>query len=176
MNVFSIILLLGTVFQTEGLLNHPLGFKICNSNELSNKHERIATLLHERNYDDSDEGLFIALMNDKQREDSTMNTESASASASTSTSASALYMGAGVPRSSLNPEDIVPLLMTALKKNDFPETDAGLISMWEFASDTTKYIFQNNMTGKCPCGTYYRICTITAPLAIRATPIGLVAA
>jgi hypothetical protein len=41
--------------------------------------------------------------------------------------------------------------MTALEKNNFPETDAGLMSMWEFASDTTKYIFQNNMTGKCPC-------------------------
>eukprot|EP00548_Thalassiothrix_antarctica_P008664 CAMPEP_0194154808 /NCGR_PEP_ID=MMETSP0152-20130528/62000_1 /TAXON_ID=1049557 /ORGANISM="Thalassiothrix antarctica, Strain L6-D1" /LENGTH=205 /DNA_ID=CAMNT_0038861165 /DNA_START=247 /DNA_END=861 /DNA_ORIENTATION=+ len=104
-----------------------------NSKKISNNYEKIATLLYEGNYGDSDEDLFIALLNDKQKEN-TMNAKSAS------------YTGAGVPRSSLDPEDIVPLLMTALEKNNFPESDAGLISMWEFASDTTKYIFQNNIT------------------------------
>jgi len=132
MYVFSIVLLLGSVLYAEGLLNPPV-FKMWNSKKISNNYEKIATLLYEGNYGDSDEDLFIALLNDKQKEN-TMNAKSAS------------YTGAGVPRSSLDPEDIVPLLMTALEKNNFPESDAGLISMWEFASDTTKYIFQNNIT------------------------------
>jgi len=58
------------------------------------------------------------------------------------------YLGAGVPRASLGPEEIVPLLMKALENNDFPEVDAGLVSVWEFSSDITKFIFKNNMTGK----------------------------
>lgn len=56
------------------------------------------------------------------------------------------FQGAGSPRPELNVEDIVPLLMTALKKNDFPEENSGLKSMWAFAGDTTRFVFQNNMT------------------------------
>lgn len=36
--------------------------------------------------------------------------------------------------------------MEALTKNDFPTVDAGLLSMWEFAGDTTRHIFQHNQT------------------------------
>ena len=61
-----------------------------------------------------------------------------------------IFQGAGKPRPDLKPEEIVPLLMTALQKNDFPEEDAGLMSMWEFASDTTRFVFQNNITGEYP--------------------------
>jgi hypothetical protein len=36
--------------------------------------------------------------------------------------------------------------MNALTSNDFPTTDAGLRSMWAFAGDTTRHIFQHNQT------------------------------
>ena len=54
--------------------------------------------------------------------------------------------GAGVPRPSLAPDEVPSLLMNALRFNDFPETDAGLRAMWAFAGDTTRFLYQNNMT------------------------------
>lgn len=36
--------------------------------------------------------------------------------------------------------------MKSLELNDFPHVDAGLESMWAFAGDTTRHIFQQNMT------------------------------
>ena len=48
------------------------------------------------------------------------------------------FQGAGRPRPHLAPDEIPPLLMHALKLNDFPEVNAGLISMWDFAGDTTR--------------------------------------
>ena len=56
------------------------------------------------------------------------------------------FSGAGKPRPSLPPEDVPGLLMEALAKNDFPDVDAGLRAMWAFASDATRFIYQNNMT------------------------------
>ena len=56
--------------------------------------------------------------------------------------------GAGVPRESLEPHEIVPLLMKALQHVDAPVVDSGLMAMWEFAGDTTRFIFQNNRTGE----------------------------
>lgn len=56
------------------------------------------------------------------------------------------FPGAGVPRPELTPEEIAPLLMEALEYNDFPTVDAGLLSMWAFSGDTTRYIFGNNQT------------------------------
>lgn len=86
--------------------------------------------------DGSDERLFQALMNRKMKmEQQTKNYDPE-------------HEGAGVPRSSLRPEEMVPLLMNALKYNDNPHKDAGLVSMWEFATDTVKFIFNNNVTGK----------------------------
>lgn len=82
-----------------------------------------------------DEDLFLAIQDKHPKENA---------------SDYGIFQGAGKPRPDLKPEDIVPLLMTALQKNDFPEEDAGLMSMWEFASDTTRFVFQNNITGEFP--------------------------
>jgi hypothetical protein len=54
------------------------------------------------------------------------------------------YEGAGEPRASLPPADVVPLLMRALQFNSCPEADSGLHSMWAFATGTTRFIFANN--------------------------------
>ena len=56
------------------------------------------------------------------------------------------WKGVGRPRSELHPEEIPTLLMIGLTNNHYPIIDAGLISMWHFAGDTTRHIFQNNMT------------------------------
>lgn len=56
------------------------------------------------------------------------------------------FGGAGQPCPDLQPEDIPSLLMEALVYNDFPDVDSGIKSMWAFSSDTTKHIFQNNLT------------------------------
>jgi len=56
------------------------------------------------------------------------------------------FPGAGLPRPELTPEEIPPLLMQALELNDFPEVDSGLTSVWDFAGDTTRHIFQQNRT------------------------------
>lgn len=51
-----------------------------------------------------------------------------------------------MPRDDLDPEDLPSLLMTALTLNDFPEVDSGLRSMWVFAGETTRHIFEHNET------------------------------
>ena len=51
-----------------------------------------------------------------------------------------------MPRPDLQPQELPELLMTALKQNDIPKANAGLESMWAFAGDTTRFIYQNNMT------------------------------
>jgi hypothetical protein len=56
------------------------------------------------------------------------------------------WNGAGSPRNDLPPAELPSLLMTALRQNDLPVQDAGLHSMWEFAGDTTRFVFQNNRT------------------------------
>lgn len=55
------------------------------------------------------------------------------------------WNGAGGPRHDLPPEELPSLLMTALRQNDAPTRDAGLVSMWEFAGDTTRHVFRNDM-------------------------------
>jgi len=79
--------------------------------------------------EDGDEGLFRSII-EKKEEENIQNIE----------------YGAGVPRDSLGPEEIVPLIMKALQYNNFPEIDAGLVSMWEFSGDNTKAVFKSNMT------------------------------
>ena len=54
--------------------------------------------------------------------------------------------GAGRPRPALQPSEIPSLLMDALRFNDIPSKDSGLISMWAFAGDTTRHIFKHNIT------------------------------
>lgn len=56
------------------------------------------------------------------------------------------WAGAGSPRVDLLPEEIPILLMGALRMNDLPSQNAGLRSVWEFAGDTTRHIFQHNIT------------------------------
>ena len=54
--------------------------------------------------------------------------------------------GAGLPREDLDPKDLPTLLMEALSLNDFPLADSGLRSMWAFAGETTRFVFQQNET------------------------------
>lgn len=63
-----------------------------------------------------------------------------------SSSSTVAFKGAGCPRPELPPEDLPVLLMQSLALNDFPHVDAGLESMWNFAGDTTRHIFNQNMT------------------------------
>lgn len=56
------------------------------------------------------------------------------------------FQGAGQPRKELYPGDLPALLHEALYRNNFPEVDSGLLSMWDFSGDSTKYIFKNNVT------------------------------
>lgn len=138
MGFVSHIMLLMSLIYTEGLLNSlylaaPSSvFKKLDTNKVSTIHTR-TTIFQAGNYGDSDEDLFISLFNEKQNNEGDIDTTSS-------------FEGAGVPIPSLNPENIIPLLMTALEHNNIPVVDAGLVSMWEFASDTTKFIFQNNIT------------------------------
>jgi hypothetical protein len=56
------------------------------------------------------------------------------------------WEGASGPRPDLDPKEIPSLLMDALRFNDVPSKDAGLRSAWKFAGDTTRHIFQHNIT------------------------------
>ena len=56
------------------------------------------------------------------------------------------WKGAGYPRPDLPPEELPTLLMNALSWNDFPNVDSGLHSLWAFAGETTRHIFQHNET------------------------------
>lgn len=98
----------------------------------------------EVHFDESDEDLFVTLMNKKIGQSVPLATEKDKEEES----GVCAYEGAGVPRPSLAPGDIVPLIMHALKNNDMPKMNAGLASVWEFATDTTKFIFKNNVTGE----------------------------
>jgi len=91
---------------------------------------------------DSDEDLFLNLYEEKAERKAAGIPEAAAPSSYN------MAEGAGVPRPSLEPDEIVALLMTALQNVDVPNVDGGLASMWEFAGDTTKFIFQNNRTGE----------------------------
>jgi len=84
----------------------------------------------------SDEDLFLTLLEKKanQRNDNTK------------TQQFDINTGAGAPRPSLGPDEIVPLLMTALQNIDVPNENDGLIAMWDFATDTTKFVFKGNRT------------------------------
>ena len=102
----------------------------------------------------SDEELFLSLFHDKEEEKTDGKSTNAvgqkqlSATSTTPPPSFNFEMGAGSPRPSLEPDEIVPMLMTALQNVDVPNEDGGLISMWDFASDTTKFIFKNNRTGE----------------------------
>ena len=95
----------------------------------------------------SDEDLFVDLfLENKKRKDNVPEERTTPLVRNKIPSSYSIDEGAGVPRSSLQPDEIVSLLMTALENVDVPTSDAGLIAMWDFASDTTKFVFQNNRT------------------------------
>jgi hypothetical protein len=96
---------------------------------------------------DSDEELFLALFRQKVEQKAAKKNKNPSIPTAPPPSFD-FDTGAGVPRASLEPDEIVPLLMTALQNVDVPTVDGGLVAMWDFASDTTKFVFQNNQTGE----------------------------
>ncbi len=98
----------------------------------------------------SDEDLFVGLFLDKKKQGTEIPDPNEAKPITTKIIPSSFDIdtGAGVPRPSLGPDEIVSLLMTALGNVDVPVADAGLIAMWDFASDTTKFVFKNNRTGK----------------------------
>jgi hypothetical protein len=98
--------------------------------------------------DDSDEELFAALLLDKSKATHDTTTNSSSPISSLDTSRYAHLANVTSPSPSIKPEEIIPLIMNALKNNDIPEKDAGIKLVWEFATDTTQYVFRNNRTGE----------------------------
>lgn len=97
----------------------------------------------------SDEDLFVDLfLENKKRNqnDKEQHTTTKPLVRNTIPSSYSIDKGAGGPRPSLQPDEIVSLLMTALENVDVPTADAGLVAMWDFASDTTRFVFQNNRT------------------------------
>ena len=94
---------------------------------------------------DGDEALFTSLINDKIQK----NAEEV-ASDSNDNADTDVYEQQHLrePSPLLPPEDVVPLIMNALSKNNEPHKDAGIKLMWEFATDTTKFVFKNNITGE----------------------------
>ncbi len=98
----------------------------------------------------SDEDLFVGLFLDKKKEETNAGDPKDAKPLTTKIIPSSFDIdkGAGEPRLSLEPDEIVSLLMTALENPDVPVADAGLVAMWEFATDTTKFVFKNNRTGK----------------------------
>ena len=92
---------------------------------------------------------LVALSGENTRDDSSGSMDQPSTSITTTPSliiTESDWKGAGLPRDDLNPEDLPTLLMNALSHNDFPEIDTGLHSMWAFAGETTRHIFQHNET------------------------------
>ena len=93
---------------------------------------------------ESDEELFLSIIDRNERNDNTnVDVEPAGQDENIEP-----FRGAGVPRASLKPEEIAPLLMTALQQNDFPEENSGVTAMWEFSTDVNKFIFKNDINGK----------------------------
>jgi len=106
---------------------------------------RSSCLYERRSYDDkSDEELFAALLVDKKSKAS----DATASLSSLDTSRYAHLANITSPSPSIKPEDIIPLVMNALKNNDVPDKDAGMKLVWEFATDTTQYVFRNNRTGE----------------------------
>ena len=97
----------------------------------------------------SDEDLFVGLFLDKKKEETNADDPKDAKPLTTKIIPSSFDIdkGAGEPRPSLEPDEIVSLLMTALENPDVPVADAGLVAMWDFATDTTKFVFKNNRTG-----------------------------
>ena len=112
--------------------------------------ESTSCLYERRSYDDnSDEALFAALFDDKSKASDSTAASPISSSLDTSLSSEYAHLAnVTSPCTSIKPEEIIPLIMNALKNNDVPNKDAGLRLIWEFVTDTTQNVFQNNRTGE----------------------------
>jgi hypothetical protein len=110
----------------------------------------ISCLLYGRYYGDSDEDLFDALLADKSKSLSrdTATTVPIISRDNTSLQYPIHLENVTAPSPLIKPEEIVPLIMNALRNNDVPEKDAGLRLIWEFATDSTHYVFTHNITGE----------------------------
>lgn len=93
---------------------------------------------------ESDEDLFLSIIDRNERN----NNENKEEELERQDEKIEPFEGAGVPRASLKPEEIAPLLMTALQQNDFPEENSGVTAMWEFSTDVNKFVFKNDIDGK----------------------------
>ena len=82
----------------------------------------------------SDEDLFIDIANKHSRAQQDADTNSND------------HVEVIEPSPSIKPHEIVPLLMNALRHNDTPQKDSGMRVAWDFSSDTTKWVFKNNIT------------------------------
>lgn len=89
---------------------------------------------------------LVVMLANKKRKDKSGGDDSRKDSTTRDSSVVIAFEGAGFPRPDLSPDEIPILLMKSLELNDFPQVDAGLESMWAFAGDTTRHIFQQNMT------------------------------
>eukprot|EP00573_Skeletonema_grethae_P003999 CAMPEP_0201705220 /NCGR_PEP_ID=MMETSP0578-20130828/45111_1 /ASSEMBLY_ACC=CAM_ASM_000663 /TAXON_ID=267565 /ORGANISM="Skeletonema grethea, Strain CCMP 1804" /LENGTH=169 /DNA_ID=CAMNT_0048193415 /DNA_START=1 /DNA_END=507 /DNA_ORIENTATION=+ len=135
---------LSSNFYTQKLMARRVKHHVAANIPLHIMLEHGSNLYLRRSYDDnSDEELFSALLSDKSKTQIT----STSPISSLDTSAEYAHLAnVTSPSPSIKPEEIVPLIMIALKNNDAPDRDAGLKLVWEFATDTTQYVFRNNRT------------------------------
>ena len=119
-------------------------------------HDNHLSCLHESYYsyeddDSSDEELFVALLDQKSKSrDNTAATFISPDSTAQQFHYEHYNHLANVtgPTPSIKPEEIIPFIMNALRNNDYPDKDSGLKLVWEFATDTTQYVFKNNITGE----------------------------
>ena len=117
-------------------------------------HDKHLSCLHESYYyyedDSSDEELFAALLQQKSKSRDTTAATSISHDSTEQQFHEHYNHLANVtaPTPSIQPEEIIPFIMNALSNNDYPDKDAGLKLVWEFATDTTQYVFKNNITGE----------------------------
>ncbi len=133
-------------FYTQKLMARKVKHHVAASIPLPIMLERSSSLYLRRSYDDnSDEELFSALLSDQSK---AQNTSTSSISSLDTSAEYAHLANVTSPSPSIKPEEIVPLIMIALKNNDIPDKDAGLKLVWEFATDTTQYVFRNNRTGE----------------------------
>ena len=118
-------------------------------------HDKHLSCLHESYYsyeddDSSDEELFVALLDQKSKSRDTTAATFISPDSTAQQFHEHYNHLANVtgPTPSIKPEEIIPFIMNALRNNDCPDKDAGLKLVWEFATDTTQYVFKNNITGE----------------------------
>ena len=103
--------------------------------------------------DSNDEELFAALLDQKSKSRDTTTAATSISPDNTSQQFDEHYnynhlANVTGPTPSIKPEEIIPFIMNALRNNDYPDKDAGLKLVWEFATDTTQYVFKNNITGE----------------------------